>query len=494
MANQCIWLCKDSLEQKYNPVLHVTRHFGPFVRLTEEFYESSSFSKILATFRWTLKVMQNLIYALTQSETSSRFHDDKVGEKYDVVIISHADQVEYLAGMQDFYFGTLHNSINSEGLSVCYLLTNKNKMSFDDVLSSKSLVNCKPRRFILRNRLKWTTELYFVFLSVSATLGFLSKGLGKNYGCKKLMSLVASRSYEVIPNLRIWTQISEFVEKTSAGCIIFTYEGHGWERAVIEAARRINPGVVCIGYQHSSIFPLQYASRASVPREMVPDYIMCTGSLPMRYYQLSLFGSNKPKLINVGKLAGAASQSHHSSISGYADKEHRDYDLLVLLSGIADEYERVILFLKELSAGNNIYKVVIRPHPAVLNETLSFMNKHAIHKLYDISIDVHELNNVASRSRYALYCDSTAVMNAMRCGCKPIFASFGRSASLNPLHLFGYAGYTNVSSTTELTAIIKKGMQSDIHSQCRELDRLWGPQNSSEISRLFKNILYRQHH
>jgi hypothetical protein len=85
-------------------------------------------------------------------------------------------------------------------------------------------------------------------------------------------------------------------------------------------------------------------------------------------------------------------------------------------------------------------------------------------------------------------------MNAMRCGCKPIFASFGRSASLNPLHLFGYAGYTNVSSTTELTAIIKKGMQSDIHSQCRELDRLWGPQNSSEISRLFKNILYRQHH
>jgi len=466
-----------------NPILHVTRHFGPFVKLTNDFSKTSICSSVVSFLRFSVRFSQAFYQVVAGTERSSVYHETSNKRQFDVVIFSHADRKEYLAEKEDFYFGRLGLDLTEVGLSVCYIYTNKNKIDFDDTLSS--IVNSLTiPRWILRNRLSRKEEfrlfLSALRVSITQTLSILA---GKKSDFSSILLFLASRSYEVIPLLRLVNQIKNFCTICRPKFILYTYEGHAWESAAAYAAKTGNTDIKCIGYQHSAIFPLQYSLRREKPNIFRPDYIFCSGSRALRYLRLCFGTQSKITLVNSGSirktLQSKTLEPHENTVS------QRYVDLLGLIGGEREEYELLIAFLCDFSLIYSNLSIRLRLNPYTQERATYFFSQSRRGSNISLSVSNLNLGHDLSTAHNVCYRDSTAVVSAIAFGCHPIFLALGNALSVNPLYLLQSIPCTTVSSFEGLSSALKNACRAENFDSTLELQKLWGPYSFSNVRNVF---------
>jgi hypothetical protein len=224
-----------------------------------------------------------------------------------------------------------------------------------------------------------------------------------------------------------------------------TYEGHAWERLVFHEVRRINPNIKCIGYQHAPIIKYQHASHRNLSPSYNPDIILTAGRIGEQQFK----DSSKLKYVDIKCLGSAKSRS---------SKLNNDIHLqscLVIPEGILSECLMLFEFSLLCAYEMPDQKFIWRLHPLLNFQELRYKSK-IFNKLPDnILLSEKELDLDLQRCDSVLYRGSTAVMNAINAGLKPIYYKQNNEMSIDPIYQHN-AGKSVVGSYTEFKNSINK--------------------------------------
>ena len=104
-------------------------------------------------------------------------------------------------------------------------------------------------------------EIYFlfIFLSQYLRLKFLIS-IDKIKVDLNYRYLISFRNLlSILPTLRLCYEIKKIISIYSPKIILFTFEGHAWERALIKTIRDIDENIFIVAYQFSPITKFHYS-------------------------------------------------------------------------------------------------------------------------------------------------------------------------------------------------------------------------------------------
>lgn len=473
-----------------HPILHITRHYGPFVNLSKEIntYTLEVTLKLAGRFFYrSLHLIVGILRSLFLFGNNKKIQIIKT----DALIISHIDRYDQVSSLSDFYYGVIHREINACGLSCMYLYTNKNCLDLDEKLRLLAKHDNISRHSI-RNRTNFTQELIFFFNALAIGLQFFLKSFFEAQRCRRrLLRMMCSHYADIIPTLRMAQEVKKFCIASGAKIVIYTFEGHSWEKAVNAAVRTLVEKPLCIGYQHSSIFPYSSIGRLRFPDVMTPDYVLCTGHRFKRYLEVKLQYSQQPCIINVGRLSCFRDQvpldiKSHRQYSAKAKK----YDLLVLLSGERQEADNMLKFVEQLLSKTQKFKIVFRAHP--VNTTYVHQRVKKLSESIGLHLIVSRetLIQDALSSRFSLYRDSLSAIETTAQGCIPIFLAEGPSLSADPFYLLTEFKREFVCSSEHLKHILEKSVADPILPSIDYFGVLWEKYKEDNCRAFFSTLIH----
>ena len=280
-----------------------------------------------------------------QSNGRALFYSNRITKKVDYLFVSHVLSLSQSAQPCDFYFGDVPDKLAAQGFSVAIALINHtghrgslfvNQWKESDVprvILSHSLPLCDEVRLYQRLR-KESNRLRAEAMRQSGSLERMVY----------LRSAEEALSSGTLGAMRVAFQIGQLVAHTNAKTVVLTHEGHAWERTVIANARRVNPSVRCIGYQHAAVFRLQHALRRNLSSEYNPDQIVTAGLAGKKQLEASprlgkipirILGSNRAICPKTGKP---------SLKKPIPKKRRKEYVCLVLPEGIPSECNSLFNF------------------------------------------------------------------------------------------------------------------------------------------------------
>ena len=216
-------------------------------------------------------------------------------------------------------------------------------------------------------------------------------------------------SSSTFTSLRLAKQVAEIARKTGAKFVVTTYEGHAWERLVYYYVRKVNPHVKCFGYQHAAVFESQHAIKRSLGEMYDPDVVFSSGLISKDI--LNKNGFKGSKLVCLGS-------PKYSEVNM---KKINSQSCLVVPEGFISEC--LILFKLSLDYAKQYTEqfFVWRLHPSI---SFKELQKHStIFKDIpnNITLSKDGLDDDIQKCDSVLYRGSTAVVNAVSAGLKPIY-------------------------------------------------------------------------
>jgi hypothetical protein len=204
-------------------------------------------------------------------------------------------------------------------------------------------------------------------------------------------------------------QVADIVRKTGAKFIVTTYEGYAWERLVYYYAREANPDIKCFGYQHAAVFKHQHAIKRPLEEKYNPDVVLTSGIIAKDIFEKSQ--------IEIGEIACLGSYKHQTPNLTTGEAQC----CLVVPEGLISEC--LILFKLSLGYAKQYpdQQFIWRLHP-LLN--FDDIRKHGV-SLNSLPSNIHlsenSLDDDIQKCDSALYRGSTAIVNAINAGLKPIY-------------------------------------------------------------------------
>ena len=314
---------------------------------------------------------------------------------------------------------------------------------------SNNLKRSKVGRFVLNSSLSFLSELRLNITQIMSLkqLNFIVRDL-------KIDSLLAKSAFlhhfssGTFTTLRIAIQIEKIIKKTNAKYIITTFEGHAWERLVYYYARRANPNIKCFGYQHSAVFEHQHAIRRPLNKGYNPDVVLTSGKIAESTLKLSEFKN--------AKIVCLGSNKHLPPILSPCESNC----CLVVPEGSISE--SLILFKLSLSYAlkNQNQKFIWRLHPLLNFDKLKKYSPIFKKIPNNIKLSENDLYSDITKSNSVLYRGSTAVLNAINAGLKPIYyQQVADEFRIDPIYLC-HKGKFIVKNQNELKIALGKDMDN----------------------------------
>jgi len=436
-----VLLAPDStLERVAIPWLHVIREHPVFLANYVDLFEPARGGK--AIIRTCLRVIRNMAGWYRQIGRSLRtgvqpwYGPEDIPSGIDVLFVSHLLNPSQAGQAEDFYFGELPNQLIARGHTVVIALINHSDQAAP-YLADKWKGSSVPR-VILSVSLRFCEELslHRRLKKESFRLKKLANkevfGLARRILARASKEGLASRS---LTNMRMFSQIGLLTAKLQPKAIVVTHEGHAWERIAFAAARGIRQNVHCIGYQHTALFRLQHAIRRNLTREYNPDEILTAGivgkaqleSAPgLNGVPISVMGSNR-------SFKGATINGAHTTHSAQA--EHTvNSACLVLPEGIASECHLLFEFSLMCAQASPEIQFVWRLHPLMTHESLAAENPRLRNLPKNILLSKATLEEDIARCCWALYRGTTAVIQAVAAGLRPIYLQLPGEMTIDPLY------------------------------------------------------------
>jgi len=460
-----ILLAKDStIERVAIGWLHIIREHPVFLSRYHEVFKNDIEIKNKA-IKWIRKIkyeylwFRNFIRVIRDDKKISNVSQENPS-RIDVLFVSHLINPALASQPDDFYFGSLPCEMLQCKRSVVVALINHTTKSCSDYSDISSV--CSYPRVILSGSLRFLDEI--VLHSRLKNQAKVLDKRGKHSDTPFERRIHAKASIEALTegphrNMRIAAQIGGLVAKLRPKAIIITYEGHAWERLVFAAARQAAPGIKCIGYQHAALFRLQHAIRRNLAPEYNPDLILTAGYIGKAELEaacglngipVSVLGSNRSIRNNIDK--------NRNDILVDTPESPYYTTCLVIPEGIASECN--LLFEFSLSCAKAFPNILFiwRLHPIVSFESLIKSNPKLQNLPKNILLSTVSLENDFARSIWALYRGTTAIVQAVASGLRPIYLKLPDEMSIDPLFGMNYMR-NNVTAVNEFMAVISTSVE-----------------------------------
>jgi hypothetical protein len=436
-----VLLAPDStIERVAIPWLHVIREHPVFLANYVDLFESAKNDKAMMR-RW-LRVIRNMAGWYRQIGKSLRsnghpwFGPEELPSGIDVLFISHLLNESHAGKVDDFYFGGLPNALAVRGHSAVIALINH---TGKDVGSLAARWNeSRVPRVILAGSFRFLEEMALHRRLKKESLRLRMRAKREDVRltrCVLARASEAALSGGALTALRMASQIGALVAKLQPKAIVMTHEGHAWERMAFAAARSERPGIQCIGYQHAALFRLQHAIRRNLAPEYNPDQILTAGIVGkaqlerapgLKGIPISVLGSNRT-------FKGVDINGEHLMHPGQ-EEDSGHSACLVLPEGIASECK--ILFEFSLACAQTFPEIqfIWRLHPIVSFESLLAQNSKLKNLPNNIVLSSATIEEDIARCRWALYRGTTAIVQAVVAGLRPIYLQLPGEMTIDPLY------------------------------------------------------------
>jgi hypothetical protein len=413
-----------------------------------EKYNLSAKERILQSIRFKLVILVRVFQTIFYKKYSTK----QKNIKSNVLFVSHLTNSQQLFQDHDAYFGDLPNQLFQHGEDSTIVLINHIKANNHKI--SSLWKGTKVNRLILNLSLDFFSEikLYFAQRKSKQRLNSILKEL-KIDKIETKNILNNQFSANTFAALRIAKQVTDIAEKTGAKFIITTYEGHAWERLVYYYARKLNPSIKCFGFQHAAVFENQHAIKRSLGSLYNPDIIFTSGKISQRILK-------ECKLLRNLKIICLGSPKH---INPNAITDKVDCCLVVPEGSVQE-----CLYLFELSyfyaIQNKNQKFIWRLHPLLSFEKIKKFSAIFKNLPKNISLSNGDFDEDVQKSDSVLYRGSTAVINAINAGLRPIYYQQSiDEISIDPIYQL-IKGKEFVSNQKQL----KLAFNEDIDSETRQ--------------------------
>lgn len=414
--------------------LHVIREHPVFLQNYVDLFESGKGMKDLARrCRRTLRAKAGWIRQLSRTFRFKRPWYGELPEKTDVLFVSHLLNFSQAGQTDDFYFGRVPHELTLRNHSVLIALINHSTVS--PIRLAERWNGSSVSRVILSDSLNFCEE--FINRSRLRKEARRLRELAKKESPGQTQRILAKASEEALADgsltaMRMERQIRMLVAKLRPKAVVVTYEGHAWERMVFAAARSASPQVCCIGYQHAALFRLQHASRRSLPAQYNPDHILTAGTIGkaqvdsapgLMGIRVSILGSNR-------SFKPSKANAERQQQVGNADP----FACVVLPEGIPSECHLLFEFSLACAEACPAMQFLWRLHPLITFEVLAKQNRKFRKLPRNVVVSNKTFGEDVTYSQWALYRGSTAVVQAVSAGLRPIYLRLPGEMTLDPLY------------------------------------------------------------
>jgi hypothetical protein len=442
LCEQCdlVLLASEStMETITIPWLHVIREHPVFLANYADLFEPVKSGKaIVRKWRRVLRskaVWFRQLFRSLRADGKPWHGREELPRGIDVLFISHLLNPSHAGQEDDFYFGGLPKELAARGHSVVIALINHSgqpalyladrwkESSVPRIILSGSLRIFEEAA--LRQRLK-KESLRLKKLAKKEAPGLFQRVLFR--------ASEEALSGESLAILRMGSQIGTLAEKLRPKTIVVTHEGYAWERMAFAAARRVRPNMRCIGYQHAALFRLQHAIRRNLAPEYNPDLILTAGTVGKELLErapglngipISVLGSNR--------IFDDDASGKRAMRSGQAAKSDGSA-CLVLPEGTASECHLLFEFSLACARMSPHIDFVWRLHPIMTYDSLAAQNPHLRNLPPNIVLSQKTLEEDIARCRWVLYRGTTAIIQAVLAGLKPVYLKLKDELSIDPIH------------------------------------------------------------
>jgi hypothetical protein len=415
------------------PILHVIREHPVFLKQYESVFDIPKIKKNKAKFsiefKIALKFIINLFYKLFFSK--KYWHATSILKKnYDYIFVSHLLNVDQAGQNDDFYFGDIPNLLVQKGENVLIVLLNHTGVP-NNLLCSK-WQHKHVTRVLLTSDIGFFKELKAVF-KILFEFKRLNKELKKEKSILKkgILLLAKNQFYPTLDNYRKSQQFLRLAKITSPKNIVTTFEGHGWERIFFSSFREFIPNVKCFAYQHALVFKEQHAIRRNLQKKYNPNTILTSGLCAKNQF----FKSNNFSHIDI-KILGTNRVPNKNLINKNEINFNRSHNQTILVIPEAINSECILLFEFSINCAKLLPDInfIWRLHPLMDFNKLFNQNPHLLLRPGNIIISKDTLEDDILRSQKVLYRGSTAIINCILSGLKPIYLRIHNEMTIDPLY------------------------------------------------------------
>jgi hypothetical protein len=464
--------------------LHIIKEHPEAIKGHEIIFNHNKININIAKIILLLKNLFGVIFILLRSifTKPQLWYSNSVIKQTDVLLISHLISKKHIGAESDFYYGELGTILQNAGFSVTFAYIDHIGIANKDTLHQKNTENVI---ILLPSYINFLEELK-IFKKIIKVISSLMRIRSETYLSKIILNhaIFHALSSSTFRAFRIKRQISDLLNFTNSKILLFTYEGHSWERLLAETCKDDSRNIISIGYQHNLISRLQNASLQSLGFPYDPDFIFASGrdgkSKLTEYslrpkFGIEIIGSNRAPILNMRKGKNLTFENV----------------ILVIPEGLLSECHLLFKFsLKSAELNPNI-KFIWRLHPALTYEDLVKFDPIYAKIPCNIVLSNNDIINDINLSSYVIYRGSTAVIQALSMGLRPIYLSVPGEISIDILYDFKVCKYV-LTDPTELSAIFNHNFPEYINDVNLAIDHakyLYEPQSPTVIVSSIRSLL-----
>jgi hypothetical protein len=372
-----------------------------------------------------------------------KFKDKKIYNNTDILILSPLINEDHLNIKNNFYFGNIEKDLKNKKTVIVYRnFTKKNSKNLFQNLKKKN-------KIILSTRSDIISEIKFFLLSISEFFFF-------KFNFKKKFQISFLEFFSIITNLRLTTQVLEVIKITNPKVVVFTFEGHAWERVLNYKIKNYDKRITTVAYQFTVTTRYQHSIFRPLKNSFNPDYILTTGSITkkkfIRCYNkkvrgVEIVGSNK--LFKVNK------------------KNVKENYILIAPEAFENETRKMLKFTIELSSKFPDKYFIFRTHP-MYAKSLQISNKELPKNLI---ISKRGLETDLKVSRYLIFRGSAVVFQACINNIIPLYLEFEDKLNINPI-FNKFPKVLNIRNITDINKIFNNEKiltySSNLNKFCNE--------------------------
>lgn len=418
------------------PWLHVIREHPVFIANYRDLFGAATPASLRASVWCKRHCVNRLLlarqcFSALSCGSQGWFSSVQPAVAVDVLFVSHLINAGHAGQLDDFYFFGGPRELCQRGITSAIALLNHTK-HWGASLAAKWPPEEIPRAVLGRSvEMAEEFRLRARMLGESRRLKRLAAaepaGLYKNVLLRASQEALSSSAWAT---LRMAEQFASLVRVYKPKVIVTSYEGHPWERMAFAAARSVDAQITCVAYQHAALFRLQHAARRNLAKPYNPDHILTSGVVAKEQLEQA------PLSADVG-LAVLGSGRRPAQLPDGMEPAQGDataLSCLVLPDGEVTECNILFEFSIQCALAMPQVKFVWRLHPLLSHEQLAAKNP-ALKNLPDnIILSRETMEQDLARCSTALYRGTTAIIQAIASGLRPIYLARDGEMTIDPLY------------------------------------------------------------
>jgi len=420
LASACDALLRNSMERPERVAFSALHLLGPHPAQLQKFEKKSwPPSKLPGLFFFSARA--RILAASLFPHKVSDLWSGAVLPAITHLIISH--EIGAKPGLSDFYFGQIPAKLTRSGANV--LVIKINHVGWK--IGSFSPVQRASRLFtaILPG---WSSGK-----NEHDITGMVQREFEKlRHQCENRSTLYQkiwlalkhpSSRLAAVRDLRFYFWMRALLRQIKPANLLFTWEGHAWERLAIRAARETDPQIKCIGYQHTVLFPHARGPLLSLGKRHDPDEIWTVGR------------ANRQRLNRKWKKARVrvyvyGSPRHRKSSPPNTPKEAL---CIVAPEGIPREAVALFEFGKRLALAAPEITVHFRSHPILPFRNVAQAAPGLRNLPANVQIRDQGGQGEIRKASWFLYRGTSLVFEALQAGARPLYLRRPREIPIDPL-------------------------------------------------------------